>query len=221
MKRVLVCVISILYILILAGCTKEEIFITSDDITSNTMLIKRDGSMYVAILEEFDKSYYNLDELNEFISKEVNAYNKEVGSIEVTIEELALKNGKAVMILRYSKMVHYSAFNNVPAAYYNAGTENVALELPTQYMDTRKNKLVSKETVMKSDKNQVLVVYEPYDILIEGDIRFYSDNATLVEDNKVKSSTTDMTVVIYKPQAVLWFYKEAYYHMKVKFYKYI
>ena len=42
------------------------------------------------------------------------------------------------------------------------------------------------ETAMKNSKNKVLVVYEPYDIIVEGDVKFYSDNATLIEDNKVK-----------------------------------
>jgi thioredoxin-related protein len=199
MKRVLICIISIIGILLLAGCTKEEIFITTDDITSDTMLVKRDGSLFVAIVEDFDKSYYNLDELNEFVSKEVNAYNNKVGSQEVAIEELGLKNGKVVMILKYTKMAHYSAFNSMPAAYFSANTENVSLELPSQYMDTRKNTLVGKDAAMKSDKNQVLVLYEPYEIIVEGDIRFYSDNATLLEGKKVKSNTEDMTVVIYKP----------------------
>ncbi|MDD4112102.1 MAG: hypothetical protein PHC56_03595 [Herbinix sp.] len=199
MKRVLICLISILGILMLAGCAKKEIFITTDDITSDTILVKRDGSLFVAIVEEFDKSYYNLEELNEFVSKEVNEYNNKVGSQEVTIEELGLKNGKAVMILEYTKIAHYSAFNNVPAAYFSADTENVALELPSQYVDTRKNSVVDKNTAMKNNKNQVLVLYEPYEIIVEGDIRFYSDNATFLEESKVKSNSEDMTVVIYKP----------------------
>ena len=199
MKRVLICLISILGILMLAGCAKKEIFITTDDITSDTILVKRDGSLFVAIVEEFDKSYYNLEELNEFVSKEVNAYNSKVGSQEVTIEELGLKNGKAVMILEYTKIAHYSAFNNMPAAYFSADTENVALELPSQYVDTRKNSVVDKNTAMKNNKNQVLVLYEPYEIIVEGDIRFYSDNATFLEESKVKSNSEDMTVVIYKP----------------------
>lgn len=199
MKRVLICLISIISILLLAGCTKKEIFITTDDITSDTILVKRDGSLFVAIVEDFDKSYYNLDELNEFVSKEVNAYNNKVGSQEVTIEELGLKNGKAVMILEYTKMAHYSAFNNMPAAYFSTDTENVALELPSQYVDTRKNAVVDKSTAMKNTKNQVLVLYEPYEIIVEGDIRFYSDNATFIEESKVKSNSEDMTVVIYRP----------------------
>ena len=199
MKRILICVIFILSILMLAGCSKKEIFITTDDITGNTMLVKRDGSLFVAITEEFDKSYYNLDELNEFVSKEVNVYNDMVGSKEVTIEELELKNGKAVMILRYSKMAHYSAFNSMPAAYFSASTENVALELPSQYVDARKDAKVDKDTAMKNGKNQILVLYEPYEIIIEGDIRFYSDNATFVEETKARSNSEDMTVVIYRP----------------------
>ncbi|NLL00559.1 MAG: hypothetical protein GX271_07845 [Clostridiales bacterium] len=199
MKRVLIGVISILSILMLAGCSKKEIFISTDNVTDNTILVKRDGSLYVAIAEEFDKSYYNLDELNEFITKEVNAYNDKQGSKEVTIEELELKNGKAVMILGYTKMAHYSAFNNVPAAYFSSDTENVALELPSQYLDARKNTQVDKDTAFKSGKNQVLVLYEPYEIIVEGDIRYYSDNATLVDESKLKSDSEEMTVVIYKP----------------------
>ena len=183
----------------LAGCSKKEIFISTDNVTDNTILVKRDGSLYVAIAEEFDKSYYNLDELNEFITKEVNAYNDKQGSKEVTIEELELKNGKAVMILGYTKMAHYSAFNNVPAAYFSSDTENVALELPSQYLDARKNTQVDKDTAFKSGKNQVLVLYEPYEIIVEGDIRYYSDNATLVDESKLKSDSEEMTVVIYKP----------------------
>lgn len=199
MKRALFCIILIMGILMMTGCEKKEYFITTQDITSDTILVKRDGSLYVAIVEDFDKSYYNLDELNEFVSKEVNAYNNKVGSKEVTIEELGLKNGKAVMILRYSKMAHYSAFNNMPAAYFSAGTENVALELPSQYVDTRKNSVVDKDTALKNSKNQVLVLYEPYEIIVEGDIRYYSENATYIEKGKVKSNSEDMTVVIYKP----------------------
>jgi hypothetical protein len=183
----------------LVGCSKKEIFLTADDIVNDTILVKRDGGLYVAIVEDFDKNYYNLSELNEFVSKEVNAYNNKVGSNEVTIEGLALKDGKAVMILEYTKMAHYSAFNNMPAAYFSANTENVALELPSQYMDVKKDATVDKDVAMKNSKNQVLVLYEPYEIIVEGKIKFHSSNATYVDENKIMSNSEDMTVVIYRP----------------------
>lgn len=198
MKKVLLYTFLLLSFIMLNGCKKEEIFLTADDVTANTFLIKRNGSLHVAIVEDFDKSYYNLSELNEFVAKEVNAYNQKVGSEEVTIEELELKNGKAVLILGYSKMAHYSAFNNMPAAYFGAW-QDVDLELPSQYVDAKKNTVVDEETAMKNDKNKVLVLYEPYEIIVEGDVRYYSDNAELVDKNKVRSMNENMTVVIYRP----------------------
>lgn len=199
MKKIILYTTLIFAFIMLAGCSKEEIFLTSDDVVSNTLLLKRDGTIYVAIVEDFDKGYYNLAELNEFISSEVEAYNQKVGSKEVTIEELNIKNSKAVMILGYTKLEHYSAFNNIPAAYFSADTQNVALELPTQYIDTKSNKAVDRAAAMKSDKNKVLVLYEPYEIIVEGDIKFYSDNVTYVENNKARSKSEDVAVVVYKP----------------------
>lgn len=199
MKKIILYTTLIFAFILLAGCSKEEIFLTSDDVVSNTLLLKRDGTIYVAIVEDFDKGYYNLAELNEFISSEVEAYNQKVGSKEVTIEELNIKNSKAVMILGYTKLEHYSAFNNIPAAYFSADTQNVALELPTQYIDTKSNKAVDRAAAMKSDKNKVLVLYEPYEIIVEGDIKFYSDNVTYVENNKARSKSEDVAVVVYKP----------------------
>lgn len=199
MKKVLLYAFILLTFILMNGCKKEEIFLTPEEITANTFLIKRDGSLHVAIVEDFDKSYYNLSELNEFVAKEVNAYNDKVGSKEITIEKLELKNGKVVMILGYTKMAHYSAFNSMPAAYFGTDTQDVALELPSQYVDAKKNTAVDKDTAMKSKKNKVLVLYEPYEIIVEGDIKFYSENATLLDKNKIRSMDENMTVVIYRP----------------------
>ena len=103
------------------------------------------------------------------------------------------------MILGYSKMAHYSAFNNMPAAYFGADTKDVALELPSQYLDAKKNEVVDKDTALKNGKNKVLVLYEPYEIIVEGDIKYYSENATLVDKNRIRSADENMTVVIYRP----------------------
>lgn len=199
MKKTLIYAFILLSFITLAGCKKKEFFLSADEVTNNTFLVKRNGKLYVAIVEDFDKEYYNLTELNEFVAKEVDAYNQKVGSEEVTIEALELKNGKVVMILGYSKMAHYSAFNNMPAAYFGADVQNVALELPSQYIDAKSNGVVDKDTAMKNDKNKVLVLYEPYDIIVEGSVKYYSNNATFLDDNKVRSTSEDMTVVVFKP----------------------
>lgn len=199
MKKTIFSTILLLLILVMVGCSKKEIHLTKeDDITANTFLIKRNGSLQVAIVENFEKNYYNLGELNEFVSKEIDVYNSKAGEDSVTIEDLSIKNGRAVMLLNYTGMEHYATFNNAIAAYFGTSTENIALTLPDHYL-TRKGSKVDRATAFDNSKHRVLVVYEPFDIIIDGDIKYYSENATLQENNKIQSSGDGATVVIYKP----------------------
>lgn len=198
MKKYTFAATLLLIVLTVAGCSKKEINITAEDITANTLLMKRNGTLQVAIVEDFSKEYYKLSELEEFVKKEINSYNQTAGSDAVTIEDLSLKNGKAVMLLGYSGMAHYSAFNKVSAAYFSADTKDVALELPDQYVNAKNGSKADAATALKNGKNRVLVIYEPYDIIVDGKVRFYSANATM-EGEVVKSSGEGATVVIYEP----------------------
>lgn len=202
MKKIVFVIILLGVILAAAGCSKEEISITAEDISTNTMLVKRTGELQVAIVDDFDRPYYMLSELEEFASREIDEYNQAAGSEQVTIDDLGLKNNKAVMILKYTNMSHYSAFNSVPAAYFSADTESIALELPDRYKSIKDGDIVDGATALKSNKNKVLVIYEPYDIIVDGKIRYYSENAELIENEEGSETirgSEDMTVVVYTP----------------------
>lgn len=201
MKKFIFATILLIFALSAMGCSKKEIYITADDVSTNTMLVKRNGQLQVAIIEDFDKTYYKLNELEEFVKKEINTYNQKAGGEDVKIEELKLKEGKAVMLLGYTGMKHYASFNKVMAAYFAADTKDVALELPEQYVNAKNGSTVDRETAMKDDKYRVLVVYEPYDIIVDGSVKYYSNNATLGEKDVVHSSDEGATVIIYKPAA--------------------
>lgn len=197
MKKYLLSMVLLLLLLGLTGCTKKAVHLSADDeITANTLLMKRDGSLQVAIVENFDKQYYNLNELNDFVSKEIKAYSDTVGTGKVTIEDLSVKKKNAVMLLNYVGMEHYSNFNRVAAAYFSTGTEN-SLDLPDTYMNTN-GTIVDKETAFKNDKYRVLVLYEPYEVIVDGDVKFVSKNATILSNNKVKTKENEINVIIYK-----------------------
>ncbi len=202
MKRKIFAIILLGTILTAAGCSEKEVFLSVENVTANTMLVKRTGELQVAIVDDFDKPYYMLSELEEFASKEISVYNQEAGAEHVTISDLGLKNNKVVMILNYTSMSHYSAFNQVPAAYFSADTENVALELPDRYKSSKGEDIVDRATAFKSNKNKVLVVYEPFDIIVDGKVRYYSENAELIKDldgSVTIKGSEDMTIVVYTP----------------------
>ncbi|MBP1754394.1 MAG: hypothetical protein H6Q59_792 [Firmicutes bacterium] len=45
----------------------------------------------------------------------------------------------------------------------------------------------------------MLVINEPYDIIVDGTIKYYSENATYVDDNKLQGAAEGMTIVVFKP----------------------
>lgn len=199
MKKWFLCAIMLIFIVGTAGCRKEEKFLTVDDVTTNTILAKSNGILQVATIEEFDKPYYQLSELKEFISKEIDSYNKSAGENKVTLEDVELRSGKAIMLLTYSGMDQYANFNDVTAAYFSGGVTEVPLDLPATLVNEKNGSLVSTQEILQSDKYKILVMNEPYDIVVDGTIKYYSENATYVDENKLQGAADGMTIVVFKP----------------------
>jgi len=199
MKKLILCTILLLSILGTAGCSKEEKFINSDEITEDTILAKDNGVLQVATSEDFDKSYYNLSELKDFIKKEIDTYNEKAGEKRVTFEDVQLRSGKAIMLLSYSDMETYSIFNNATAAYFSGGVDNISLDLPTTLVNAKNDSLASTTEVLQNEKYKILVMYEPYNIMVDGKVKFYSEGAELIDDSTVKGVKEGLTVVVFKP----------------------
>ena len=85
------------------------------------------------------------------------------------------------------------------AAYFNGGAENIPIDLPTTLVRAKDGERTDTAEVLRNKKYKILVIQEPFDILVNGKIMFYSDNAQLLEENKVKSMGEDMTVIVFKP----------------------
>ena len=199
MKKLVLCTIMLLLVLGTAGCSREEIFITADEISVNTLLAKANGVLQVATVEDFDKSYYKLGELEEFVAKEIDSYNQIAGGEKITIDDVQIKGGKAIMLLSFTGMDQYTAFNDVTAAYFNGGIKDNPLELPTTLISTKNGSLASTAEVIQNEKYKVLVINEPYNVIVDGKVKYYSENAVLVDENTIQSVDEGMTIIVFKP----------------------
>lgn len=199
MKKLILCTIMLLLVLGTAGCKKEEVFITADEVTVNTMLAKANGVLQVATVEDFNQTYYKISELEKFVKDEIDAYNQAAGEEKIRIENVQLQGGKAVMLLTYSGMDQYTNFNDVTAAYFNGGIEDNPLDLPSTLVNVKNDSLASTAEILQNNKYKILVMNEPYDIVVDGKIAYYSENATFVDDNKIQSAAEGMTIVVFKP----------------------
>jgi hypothetical protein len=199
MKKLALFAMVLLLLPVLMGCSGKEKSIKVEDVTGSTMLARTDGRIQVATVEDFDKSYYDLKELQSFIDEQITSYNKTAGGDKITIDKVDVLNNKAVMLLTYSGMDQYSTFNKVTAAYFNGGVKNIALTLPATLVNVKNEALASTEEVIANDKYKILVLTEPYHIVLDGKVKFYSENAKLVDSNEVEGASEGMTVVAYKP----------------------
>ena len=199
MKKLFLCIILLLFLSGAAGCRKEEVFISSENLTADTLLAKSNGVLQVATMEDFDKTYYNLNELEGFITKEIDAYNQKAGDKKITVDEVRLHSGRAIMLLTYSGMDQYAAFNDATAAYFNGGISEVPLNLPATLVTAKNGSLASTQEILQDDKLKILVLNEPYDIMVDGTIKYYSEGATYVDKNKVQGAQEGMTIVVFKP----------------------
>ncbi len=199
MKKSAFCAMILLLFLGLTACSGKEKSIDIKDITESTFLARVNGELQVATMEEFDKSYYNLDELRDYIDKEVTSYNKEIGVDKITLDNVDVINGKAIMLLTYAGMEQYAGFNEVTAAYFTGGVKDIPIKLPTTLVNAENEALASTEEIIQDSKYKILILTEPYHIVVEGNVKYYSENATYLDENEVQSASDGMTIVVYKP----------------------
>ncbi len=199
MKKLALFAMVLLLLPALTGCSGKEKSIKAENVTGSTMLARTDGRIQVATMENFDKSYYDIKELQGFVDKQISSYNKSAGGNKITIDKVNVINNKAVMLLTYSGMDQYATFNKVTAAYFNGGVKDIALALPATLVNAKDEALASTKEVIANEKYKILVLTEPYHIVVDGKVKFYSENAKLVDSNEVEGASEGMTVVAYKP----------------------
>lgn len=198
MKKLLLKVLLLMSLLAITGCSNNVKSINTDEVKINTILARANGELQVAIVEDFDKPYYSVNELKEFVEKEVDAYNQKAGGDKVKINEITQRGNKAIMLITYSGMDQYVAFNKVTAAYFNSGKDNLKLSLPATLKNISNESVTSTSDVIKTEGYRVLVLNEPYEIIVDGKVKFISDNANLLDNNKVSATNEGMTVVVFK-----------------------
>lgn len=79
----------------------------------SAVTILNDGRLKALIVEEFDKSYYDREELQQKILREAANYNKEAGEGTISVEKVAAEEGVVKVEMTYADDSYYASFNDV------------------------------------------------------------------------------------------------------------
>jgi hypothetical protein len=156
----------ILCILLLVGCTKKP---EPGPITENTLVVASNGSITYYLVEDFDKDYYDVLELNRMAAEEAAAYNKALGHssqenppVEVLSAEM-VRDGSQKVVLQYAlrDAETFTDFFGIPL-FYGTIAQAGAMDLliPEGIYDTGNTSHILHQTELAALSNWHVIIAE-------------------------------------------------------------
>lgn len=186
--------------LFLCACGNKQL--SAKKTQENTLYIRGDGSVQVAVLEEFDRGYYDIEEAGDFVKKAVKDYNDANGEDSVVLDSLTYSRSdenKACMVMTYKDIATYDDL--VGAKIRELSIQEAVKEglLPEEMTSLKGSKTVQGEDVGKEDERyRVLVLTAKFHVMVEGRIKYYT-NAVVLNNSEVQTKgKKQQAVVVYR-----------------------
>jgi hypothetical protein len=198
MKKITLVLLGILLLIVMSGCGKDKVSISAEDVTTNTIVIKKDNTVQSSIVEDFDKDYYSKEELETFINEEVTDYNKKNGENQIEMHSIQVTDQKASVVFNYIDIEDYSVFNGTSAKLLTTAQalQEESILSVLEFVDSKTGDTVPREVALSKEDATVLIIQEPLDIKIDGTILYYS-NVVKSEKNVLQASGENLAIVVF------------------------
>lgn len=173
--RGLLLVSMVLAALLLSGCSNTA------NIEQNTIVVKKDGSVLGAIIEDFSDSKYVSEELKAMLEEEIAAYNAKAGEGSVTLETYEVTEDKKVKVyLEYASFEDYAGFNEET---FFVGTVSEAYEAGYEFVDMEnvsgEGAAIGKADVLEKGSMKMVIFEEPVHVRVNGKISYVSSGVAV------------------------------------------
>lgn len=200
MKKRMMTGVLFLMLLLCSACGNKNL--QADSVEENTLLIKQDGSIQAAILEEFDREYYDIDEAKVFIEDAIEEYNETKGKGSVIFNDLKrspFDDDKVCLIVTYKDM---DTYDDVTGAKIRHLTIDEAAEeelLPKELTSLREGSITdSKAVAEENTQYKVITLSSKFHVMVEGKIKYYTNAAVLNNAAVETAGKRKKAVIIYK-----------------------
>ena len=190
-RMFILCLISVM--LFASGCA-----LGNGNVTQDTIIVNKKGTVSGIIVEAFDKDYYNGEELSQMIQEEITAYDASSEKVKLNEFEITEEN-KAYADIYYATDEDYKAFNDTE---FFCGTVSAAYEAGYTFVDMQsvnsgESGLDAKSVLEKGSMN-VVVFSEPVAVRVPGKIAYISEGVTLTDKKEVKTDSEGIFYIIYE-----------------------
>ncbi len=166
----------------------------------NTISVDKRGRITSTIVEEFDKDFYDADELESEIDEELSEYNKNFAADHVRKETFKVEDGVATLQLVFDESGYYADYTGLTLF---AGTlseaEEEGYDLSGNFVEPNEN--AADLEVLNSDGSaHVLVLEEAVQVRVPGNILAVcpEDNVTVTGNREASVAEPELSYIIYK-----------------------
>lgn len=197
MKKIKYLLLILIISLMLAACGNPA----TKDPDSN-ISIEKNGSVEAVIIDSFEQSYYNLDELKTMIDTEIDGYNQVSGK-KIELKKLSLDNDIVRVIMSYDSTEDYAAFNSQTlfvGSYDEAVAKGYSMNVILSSA-VNPSQTISEPDIKAFNKEKIVITDAAETIYVPGKILYISDNATVLEGAKSAKSSglnNGLIYIVYK-----------------------
>ncbi len=172
------------------------------DYDTTTVYIGKNQEVSEYIVENFDKSYYDTEELKQNMEQTIQEYNQKNGASDLVVldqYELLDDSAKLNVRIRYKSAKDYGNIHNCE---FFVGTVKEAREAGYVLDGLHAAEAQSAKTLAPVDQmteEKVVICEEKMDVEVKGDILYISDNVSLKSSGLATVGESDTySVIVYQ-----------------------
>lgn len=198
MKKISVVLVSLCLMLTLGACAGLPFGTADADATS--VIVDKKGTITQIIVESFEQSYYNADELKAEIESKAEQYNTRIGKESaVVLKDMNLSEDKQIKVrMQYAEAANYSEFNE---KLLFAGTISEAYAAGYSFVDMKAadGQSLSAQDVLEKGDMHVVIMEEAQQAITPSKIAYVSDGVSIVDDKlAVNMNEGQIAFIIYE-----------------------
>ena len=180
-------------ILLFSGC-----FGAAPD--QDTISVDKRGRVTSTIVEDFDKEFYDSEELESEIDEELAEYNQNFAADHIRKEMFEVEDGIATLQLVFDESQYYKDYTGLELFVGMVSeAEEEGYELPAYFVNPEENAVDVEELNSEGDA-RILILEEAVQVRVPGRILAVcpEDNVTVTGDREAAVAEPELSYIIYR-----------------------
>ena len=187
--------------IMLAGCGRSGV---PAAITVPTISVSDKGAVTSYLVSDFDKDYYDIDELHSMAEEEAAQYNSSHNAPQdspyVSVESVEMasdKSARAVVTMKFKNTEAYGGFNGTTLYYGTiAQAHEEGFDLDVELVSVKDGASVGRKEIYDMSARHILIINEKLNVVCPKKPLYISKGAVLNSDGTVDLTQTEGSAYI-------------------------